>query len=344
MMAKSLRLLIGLVVLLTLVSCQRDHEIESKRFVGKTMGTTWSVVLVPQDGVDTDGLPQLLQQRLDHINHLMSTYDNSSEVSRFNQQQGTDWFSISDETAKVIELSLRISRLTGGAFDVSVGPLVDLWGFGPTERGDKIPDEDQIKQRMASIGYNRLELRCFPPAVKKQVGTLRIDLSAVAKGYAVDKLAEVLKAHGINNYLVEVGGELQVSGTRPDRTPWRIAVEKPLEGRREVETVIPLTETALATSGNYRNFYVVDGQHYAHTIDPVLGRPVRHKLASVTILDPSCARADALATALMVLGEEKGRQLVEEQGIAAYFLIYEQDQLVDYASPAFEAFTGKGMP
>lgn len=344
MIDKFVRILLGLLLLLTLIACHKEQTIAPLRFTGKTMGTTWSVVMLPAAGVETEGLPQALQQRLDQINHLMSTYDPTSEVSRFNQQQSTDWFTISDETASVITLSLELSKLTAGAFDITIGPLVDLWGFGPAERRNNIPDQDQIDQRMTWVGYDKLELRRLPAALKKQVGALRIDLSAVAKGYAVDELAELLKQWGMVDYLVEVGGELQVAGTRFDGTAWRIAIEKPLEGRREVETVIPLTGTALATSGNYRNFYVEDGQRYAHTIDPVLGRPIRHKLASATVLDPSCARADALATALMVLGEEKGRLLVEKHQIAAYFLIHEQDQLVDFASPAFKAFVEKVNP
>jgi FAD:protein FMN transferase len=344
MIDKFIRFVFGLLLLMLLVACQKEQTIEPLRFVGKTMGTTWSVVMVPTAGIDHEGVPQALQLRLDQINHLMSTYDPTSEVSRFNQQQSTDWFTISDETARVIDLSLEVSRLTSGAFDISVGPLVDLWGFGPSERGTAIPDQDQVEQRMSSIGYDKLELRLSPGAIKKKVGSLRIDLSAVAKGYAVDELAALLKQKGINNYLVEVGGELQVSGFKLDGNPWRIAIEKPLEGRREVETVIPLTGTALATSGNYRNFFIDDGQRYAHTIDPVLGRPIRHKLASATVLDPSCARADALATALMVLGEEKGRILVEKHQIPAYFLIHQQDKLVDFTSSAFKSFVEKVKP
>jgi len=334
----------GLFLLVVLVACQTETAVEPLRFVGKTMGTTWSVIVAPAVGVDLEGLPQALQRRLDKINRLMSTYDPTSEVSRFNRQQGTDWFTISDDTANVIAISLEISRLTAGAFDISVGPLVDLWGFGPVERKEELPDQDEIEQRMSSIGYDKLELRLSPAALRKKVGALRIDLSAVAKGYAVDQLAELLKQEGVNNYLVEVGGELQIAGTKKDGSSWRIAIEKPLEGRREVETVIPLTGTALATSGNYRNFFIDDGQRYAHTIDPVSGRPIRHKLASATVLDPSCARADALATALMVLGEEKGRRLVEKHQIAAYFLIHEHEQLSDFTSSRFKAFVAKVKP
>lgn len=328
------------LLLLTLTSgCQQGEIPETLRLSGQTMGTTWSVVMLPNsDGPDANNLKQLLQKRLDQINSLMSTYDPTSEISRFNDQISTDWFAISADTMQVIELSQAISSLTGGAFDISVGPLVELWGFGVAERGETIPSEDQIKKLLAQVGYENIRLHREPVTISKQVPELRIDLSAVAKGYAVDALAEILEQQGFRNYLLEVGGELQISGHRGDGTPWQIAIEKPSEGVREVATIFPLTNTALATSGNYRNFYMEEGQRYSHTIDPVSGKPVRHKLASVTVLDQTCARADALATALMVLGEEKGRLLCEKNQIAAYFLIHEKASMAVYASPAFQQF------
>jgi thiamine biosynthesis lipoprotein len=319
--------------------CQQEKTTETIRLSGQTMGTTWSVIMLPDsDESDAKKLKQLLQKRLDQINGLMSTYDPASEISRFNNQISMDWFAISEDTAQVIELSLAISRLTGGAFDISVGPLVELWGFGATERGTKIPSADQIGKSLARVGYKNIHLRRGPPTISKQIPELRIDLSAVAKGYAVDALAEILGQQGISNYLLEIGGELQISGHRGDGSPWQIAIEKPLEGVREVAKIFPLTNTALATSGDYRNFYVEDGQRYSHTIDPVNGKPIRHKLASVTVLDQSCARADALATALMVMGEEKGRRFCEKNHIAAYFLIHEKASLAVYASSAFQRF------
>jgi thiamine biosynthesis lipoprotein len=329
--------------LLLTAGCQRGKADETIRLSGRTMGTTWSVAMLPAAG-GTDGaaLRQQLQKRLDRINSLMSTYDPASEISRFNNQTTSDWFALSEETAQVIELSLGISRLTGGAFDISVGPLVDLWGFGATERGQQTPAAEQVREALARVGYQYIQLRRNPAAVRKQIAGLRIDLSAVAKGYAVDALADILKQRGIDNYLVEIGGELKISGRRGDGELWRIAIEKPLEETREVATIFPLTDTALATSGNYRNFYVENGQRYSHTIDPLSGKPIRHKLASVTVLDTTAARADALATALMVLGEEKGRRLCEENRIAAYFLIHEKKSVAVYASPAFRMLTEGG--
>ena len=337
MLRSSLQLF--LVSLLLIRSACQQQPPESIHFNGATMGTTWSVTLhsLP-DGIAVATLKTLLQQRLDRVNRLMSTYDPESEISRFNASSSGDWFAISDETLAVVALSLQISELTGGAFDISVGPLVEVWGFGASERGERLPAAEQIEAILASVGYQKLELRHDPAAIRKLQPQLRIDLSAVAKGYAVDLLAELLKQQGIDNFLVEVGGELQLAGQRSDATPWRIAIEQPIEGAREVAKIFPLSETALATSGNYRNFYVEDGQRYSHTIDPVSGQPTRHKLASVTVLDPSCGRADALATALMVMGEERGRKFVENHRITAFFLIHAQEATVEYKSPAFETF------
>ena len=335
-------LVLGALLLTLATGCQQQETLETIHLSGQTMGTTWSVAMLPNlEATDAAALRKRLQKRLDQINRLMSTYDPQSELSRFNRQISTDWFAISEETAQVIALSLEISRLTDGAFDVSVGPLVELWGFGTTARGEKIPSDDQVRERLAKVGYDQIRLRRTPTAVSKQIPELQIDLSAVAKGYAVDALAEILEQQGIGNYLVEIGGELRISGHRSDGAPWQVAIEKPLEGTREVATIFPLTDTALATSGNYRNFYVENGQRYAHTLDPVSGKPTRHKLASVTVLDQTCARADALATALMVLGEEKGRPFCEKNQIAAYFLIHEKAALEAYASPAFQLLVKK---
>jgi thiamine biosynthesis lipoprotein len=326
-------------LLVILTACPQEKTLETIHLSGQTMGTTWSVALLPNPGgTDAEDLTKRLQARLDQINRLMSTYDPDSEISRFNSLASADWFALSPDTARVIELSLEISRLTGGTFDISVGPLVELWGFGPGVRGEKAPSEQQISEGLARVGYEKILLRRVPAAISKQVPELHIDLSAVAKGYAVDALAEILGQQGIANYLVEIGGELKVSGHRADGSSWRVAIEKPLEGTRDVSAIFPLTDIALATSGNYRNFFVENGQRYAHILDPVTGRPARHRLASVTVLDKTCARADALATALMVMGEEKGLRFCEKNHVAAYFLVHENETIAVYASPDFPAF------
>ncbi len=299
------------------------------------MGTTWSVAMQLDDAIDARTIKQGIEEHLEQMNRLMSTYDPISEISQFNQHSRTDWFPVSEDTAQVIELALEISRLTNGAFDISVGPLVDLWGFGARRSNGLPPTAEQLAVARTGVGYEYLEVRRLPPALRKKLPQLRIDLAAIAKGYAVDVLAEYLDQAGLVNYLVEIGGELKIKGQRPDGTPWRIAIEAPLEHVRQVARVFPLADVALATSGNYRNFYEIDGQRYGHTIDPASGRPIRHQLASATVLDRSSARADALATALMVMGEERAKTFCQEEQIAAYLFIHEGEELSSYACPAF---------
>ncbi len=301
------------------------------------MGTTWSVVLRSTNAVDAAGIKTGLQERLDGINMLMSTYDPDSEVSRFNLLTSTDWFEVSDDTFQVVELAQQISKLTAGTFDISVGPLVDLWGFGAQPSASLPPAPEQIAAVTAAVGYENLQLRRQPPAIRKKNPLLRIDVAAIAKGYAVDALARYLDQLQIEHYLVEIGGELKMRGVRTDGTPWRVAIEQPLDHRRKVATIFPLTDIALATSGNYRNFYEKNGQRYVHTINPASGKPIQHQLASATVLDPLAARADALATALMVMGEQRGRQFCEEHQIAAYFIIHNNTETTSYSSPAFQA-------
>lgn len=336
-MLSRLSFVIVFFIVLVVSGCQRTAH-EPTLLHGSTMGTTWSVTLADSVSASAQSeLQEKLQARLDQINRLMSTYDPGSELSRFNDRQSRDWFPMSAETVQVIALSLEISELSGGLFDVSVGPLVDLWGFGPKPQGEELPTERQVQEALSLVGYQHIEVRLNPPAVKKQVPQLRIDLSAIAKGYAVDALAAILKKEQFADFLVEVGGELRISGQRGDGSPWRIAVEKPLDDSRQVEVVFPLTDVALATSGNYRNFYIVEGQRYAHTIDPLSGQPVSHKLASATVLDRDCARADALATALMAMGEVRAREFCQKLGIAAYLLIHHNEGTTAYMSPAFKS-------
>lgn len=329
-----------LMVLLSLASLSSAFaEVkQTSHYRGLTMGTTWSVVAAHRGSVPT-GLNKQLQDKLDQINALMSTYDSQSEVSRFNASDAGQWFPVSSQTVEVVALAQEVSKLSQGAFDITVGPLVELWGFGVRERSRRLPTQEQLERVLTYVGYEKVKVRNQPAALKKTADALRIDLSAVAKGYAVDQLALLLKEQGVKDFLVEVGGEVVTCGLRADGKPWRVAIEKPLDDRRDIHQVLPLSDLAMASSGNYRNFYVVDGQRYAHTINPRSGRPVEHRLAAVSVVAGSCARADALATALMALGESRGRVLVKEREIAALFQVHQGKQLIEYKSPAFLQLT-----
>jgi thiamine biosynthesis lipoprotein len=262
---------------------------------------------------------------------LMSTYLPDSEVSRFNSSDQTEWFDVSRETVEVVSRAREISELSDGAFDITVGPLVALWNFGAASKGEaefQLPSEEQIKATLANVGYQKLELRMLPPAIRKSNGQLQIDLSAIAKGYAVDAIVDVLESNGCSSFMVEIGGEVRARGSRPDGEGWRIGIESPDPQARKVELIVPLHDQSMATSGDYRNFYRHEDKLYSHTIDPKTGRPVEHALTSCTVLNPDCASADALATTMLVLGPDAGKQWAEKHGVPVLMFVRSDGEII----------------
>jgi thiamine biosynthesis lipoprotein len=312
-----------LLATLLLGACDRANErLPEFELTGQTMGTTYSVKLVAADQQSiSDDLAAALAERLAVIDSLMSTYDANSELSNFNATEATDWVPVSAELCAIIEQALSISERTRGAFDVTVGPLVNLWGFGPDGDVQEPPSDDVIAAAIHRVGSDKLHTDCAVPALRKDQADIYVDLSAVAKGYAVDQLAVLLEADQWSNFLVEIGGELRMRGHNADSELWAIAVERPADDSREIQSVVRVTDAAMATSGDYRNFFEYDGQRYSHTIDPRSGRPITHNVAAVTVVGDSAADADALATALLVLGPEDGLALAAREKIAAYFLL-----------------------
>ncbi|AHF03611.1 thiamine biosynthesis lipoprotein ApbE [Marichromatium purpuratum 984] len=331
-------LLLG--ALLALAGCaQDDTPVELQ---GRTMGTHYSVKLYGlPDTLSVEQLQAQIDARLEQVNDLMSTYRPDSELSRFNASDSGDWFPVSLELAALVALAERISIFSIGAFDVTVGPAVNLWGFGPGQPPEQLPSDAQLAEVRERIGFPRLEYRLDPPALRKEKPGVYVDLSGIAKGHGVDQVAAVLESAGVTDYLAEVGGELRASGTKPDATPWRIAIERPESGVREVHRIVTLHDAAMATSGDYRNFYERDGKLYSHTINPITARPVTHTLASVSVIAADCAQADALATALLVLGPEAGLALAEAHDIAAFFVVREGDGYSDRATSRFAALTAE---
>jgi thiamine biosynthesis lipoprotein len=306
-------------------------------FSGSTMGTEYTVKVVrPPGSVDLETLEEGIRRKLARVDDLMSTYKSDSEISRLNRWDRVEWFEVSPETAAVIEEALRVGHVTHGAFDVTVGPLVNLWTFGPEpdSRGD-VPSPERIEAARKRVGLQYLEVRRRPPAVRKTRTDLCVDLSGIAKGFAADQVAEHLERCGVRDYLVEVGGELRVKGHNRRQEPWQVAIESPLVGVRGIQRIVPLTDGGMATSGDYRNYFEKDGVRYSHIIDPRTAAPVSHRLASVTVLAPSCARADAWATALMVLGPEAGYQLALAEGMPAFFVVRGGAGFVERATPNF---------
>ena len=240
---------------------------QEQELYGSTMGTTYSVKFFSQQPVDNQALQQQLDQELELINDLMSTYRPASELMQFNQQQTTVPFTISEQTAKVIAEAIRIGKQTNGVLDITVGPLVELWGFGASGRITERPDAQTLSAINDYVGIDKVSLS--GNQLVKNDARLALDLSTIAKGYGVDRLAEILEAAGITDYMVDIGGEMRVSGSKPDRA-WRVAIEKPVAGNRAVQRIITPGDMAIATSGDYRNYFEQDGIRYSHLIDPLL--------------------------------------------------------------------------
>lgn len=307
-------------------------------FRGPTMGTAWAVKIAdPELEEETrDAIETTIQQTVALVDQRMSNWKDDSELSLLNRHD-TSPYPVSGELLGVLDMAIEIHRLTGGAFDITVGPLVNAYGFGP---GDppRIPTEDELKDLMARTGLNKLTLNKNAGTATKKHTDLYFDLSGIAKGFAVDQVAAALEELGHADYMIEIGGEIRTRGRNGSGEIWRIGVEQPDPTLREAGRIIPLLDTAMATSGEYRNFIEIEGVRYSHTIDPRTGKPIDHHLASVSVLHQSCATADGVATGLNVLGPDEGYELAVKHGIAALFILERSNgSLIEHATPAFEA-------
>lgn len=328
------RLLSAALACLVLAACSRpDPTLELS---GRAMGTSYSVQIVgPLDQPGREALAGRIRDSIEGTEQLFSTWRSDSEISRFNDSSRTDWQPVSSVVCALIERSVRISALTEGAFDITIGPVVDAWGFGPGSDVTGAPDAETLEALMKSVGYGLLDTDCSQPAIRKRRPGVRLDLSAIAKGYAIDAVAGLLENAGRDRFLVEIGGELRGRGRNGRGEVWNVAIENPIDPALGPAGAVRLSDTAMATSGNYRNVVDLGGRRYSHTIDPRTGRPVGHALSAVTVLASSAADADAWATALMVLGPERGPGLAEHLDLAAGFFIRVDDELVVESTAAF---------
>jgi len=333
-----IRTLATTLLVLGLVGCDSQRV---ERLAGRTMGTTYEVIVTrrPRDLQRAD-LQKAVDEVFAEVDRHLSTWNPESEISRFNAGEGADWVPASAMLLGLLEATQAVSRETDGAFDITVAPIVQAWGFGAgaTKAGSP-PTDQELGRLRQSVGYLKLELREDPPALRKAEPLLHLDLDGVAPGLAVDLIATRLERFGLEHYLVELGGEVRARGRNRAGRPWRIAVEAPLPGERRPYALVELDDRAVSTSGDYRDFREVDGRQVSHTIDPRSGRPVSHGLASVTVIHASAAEADAWATALMVLGFEQGLALAERRGLAALFIRRDEDgSLHEASTPEFAAF------
>lgn len=301
------------------------------------MGTTYHVKIVVNGSFDRKRLAAEIAERVETVNRLMSNWVVDSDVSRFNRRQETSPIEIDPHTAKVIGNALEIAKRTGGVLDPTLSPLIDLWGFG-SQGPKEFPDNDVIAETLKHVGYRKLTLKSNTLA--KSDPLLTLNLSANAKGYAVDLVAEHLLERGFGRFLVEIGGEIRVSGHNLMGEPWRLAIEKPSDGgSTTVYTVIHISDRAMATSGDYQKFFFHEGIRYSHILDPRSGKPVPSLVASVSVLTRDCMTADALATALMVLSPRQAIELVElMEDVECLLLIREGDTFIDLQSSGMAAY------
>jgi thiamine biosynthesis lipoprotein len=325
------------VLVLLIAGCNRAPP--ELAISGPTMGTTYSLkVAAAPDGIDSHALRVATDEVLVRIDRSMSGYRDDSEISRFNASASTDWFEVSTDLATVVDCALRVSRESDGAFDITVGPLVAAWGFGAAGEAIDLPDDARLAELQARVGYQKLQARLNPPALKKEDASLSLDLNGIAPGYAVDLLAERLQSMHVTNFMIDIGGEVQARGKNAQGQSWRIAVERPIDAEPEPYAIVQLDNAAVTTSGEYRHYYDRDGHRYSHTIDPRTGRPVDHRLASVVVIGPTSMQIDAWATAFNVLGTEAGQALATKLGMPVLFIEARGKQLHSVSTRQFRTY------
>ncbi len=325
--------LIFCILLLAISACadNPDEAIVS----GNTMGTTYAIKVPGVTSAELSPLKLAAEAVLADINAAMSTYQPDSAISRFNNSEKTTWFEVPVSFVVVADAALQVARQTEGAFDPTVGPIVQRWGFGASEEQPIPPPAAELEQLRAMTGYRHLQTRLSPPAVRKSIPGLQLDFSAIAKGYAVDRLAQLVSDQGFEDYLVEIGGELRVSGNNQQGEHWRVGVEYPDADGTSVKSALLLNGAGVASSGDYRNFRQADGARYSHIIDPRTAAPVTHNLAAVTVVANNAMYADAWATALMVLGAEQGQQVASARSLAALLVQRQNDEFSVLRSELF---------
>jgi len=327
---------LALTGLAFLVSCTQQYNAEPVHLQGRTMGTTYNIKIVAAESFDEVKLQEKIDQLLVQVNQQMSTYIPDSELSLFNSSNSLDGIKISDGLKRVVEEAIRLGQLSNGKLDVTIGPLVNLWGFGPEHRPEVIPTDAILNTTKQRIGLDKLSLN--GSLLSKSIPDLYVDLSTIAKGYGVDVVADFIESQGFVNYLVEIGGEMRLKGTKQSGQPWHVAIEKPVSNERVIQQIIAPQDNAVATSGDYRIYFEDNGVRYSHIIDPHTGKPIDHKLVSVTVIHPSSMTADGLSTAMMVMGAEKAYEFAKQHNLAVYLISKTDDGFKEQATVQFKLF------
>ncbi|MDO6428651.1 FAD:protein FMN transferase [Thalassotalea sp. 1_MG-2023] len=338
------KFLYGIVffALIMLAGCYPSNELQKEQIhlQGITMGTvSYNIKYIVQPAEQGQSIPdesvihENVEQILKQLNQDMSNWISDSELSKFNTHHSMEPVEISEGLRRVLAESIRLGHLSDGKLDVTIGPLINLWGFGPEGRPEKAPTQDEIAQAKARIGIDKLTLE--GNMLAKGIPDLYVDLSTIAKGYAVDLVAEYLDEVGAHNYLVEIGGELRAKGFKHTGELWSVAIEKPVTTERAVHQIIIPKDNAIATSGDYRKYFEENGQRFSHIIDPETGKPINHTLVSVTVIHPSSMTADGLSTAMMLMGPEKAFAFAEEHQLAAYLISKSDNGFIEQITVEF---------
>lgn len=323
------------LLLLLLSACQPAQTAREYELQGKTMGTYYVVKFYADQQPDLAALQQELDTELELINDLMSTYRPESELMRFNLQQTTEPVTLTEQTATVIAEAIRIGEQSAGVLDITVGPLTELWGFGAQGRVIRAPEPEQLNAVRQYVGLDKIELNGL--SLRKTDARVAIDLSTIAKGYGVDRLAEILLSHGYERFMVDIGGDMRLGAVKPTG-PWKIAVEKPVSHERSVQRIIALNDLAIATSGDYRNYFEENGIRYSHLLDPHTGHPIQHKTVSSTVIHPAAISADGYATTLNVLPAEEALAFANKHAIALLLVVKTEQGFEERYSDAFKPF------
>jgi len=325
---------------------ESDRPLEPPvRFDGNIFGTFYQVTIMdPLTQGESLELEEGFKAELESVDQAMSTYRDDSELIAFNEAPLDEWQPLSNELIDVLAISQSVAEASHGAFDITVGDLVNLWSFGPGARPETVPSDDALSEELAQVGIDALEIDTQNMQARRTRDVF-VDLSGVAKGHGTDRVAAYLEQQGLEHYLVNIGGELIARGLRDEeeQTPWQIGIEVPEDVQQRAQHIIPLESMSVATSGDYRNYFEVNGQRFSHTIDPRTGRPVTHQLASVSVFHPSNAWADAWATALLVVGEQEAMQLAIENNLKVLLLVRDGEQWRSIASPEFVNYFGETL-
>ncbi len=333
----SLSFILFFTISFLFISCNTSEKSEVFSFNGITMGTTYSIKFVVKNTDNKfDEIKGKVDSLLIEINKQMSTYINESELSRFNNFNDTNWFSVSEDLAKVLNDAIYISKETDYFYDITIGPVVNLWGFGPENNSVRIPSDEEIAKAKIKTGVNKLTVDLENSAIKKNRADLYCDLSSIAKGFGVDKVGLLLEEFEIDNYMVEIGGEVRTKGKNDKNEDWKIGISTPLSNG--LQKILKASGASLATSGDYLNFFEREGKRFSHLIDPRTGKPITHNLASVTVIDSNCKIADAYATAISIMGQNKGYEFALNKNLPIFMIIRENDKFIEKMTPHFKKY------